>query len=87
LYLKSSMPKTKTGPLSVSASLPERHRIFLIDDHSIMREGLRRLLEAESELSVSGEASTAKQALAAIAADQPDLCSSTLHCRAPTAWS
>lgn len=67
------MPKTKTAPLPPRTSLPEQRRIFLIDDHSIMREGLRRLLEAERELSVCGEASTAKQALAAIAADQPDL--------------
>ena len=38
-----------------------------------MREGLRRLLEAEPDLTVCGDASSAKQALAAIAVDQPDL--------------
>jgi DNA-binding NarL/FixJ family response regulator len=67
------MPKTKTAPVPVRSLPPQKRRIFLIDDHSIMREGLRRLLEAESELSVCGEASTAKQALGAIADDQPDL--------------
>ncbi len=67
------MPKSKTALTLARPPAPDRRRIFLIDDHSIMREGLRRLLEAESELSVCGEASTAKQALAAIAADQPDL--------------
>jgi DNA-binding NarL/FixJ family response regulator len=56
-----------------SRSPSVRRRIFLIDDHSIMREGLRRLLEAESDLVVGGEASTAKQALAAIADEQPEL--------------
>jgi DNA-binding NarL/FixJ family response regulator len=59
--------------LSSARSTPVRHRIFLIDDHSIMREGLRRLLEAETDLVVGGEASTAKQALAAIAAELPEL--------------
>lgn len=38
-----------------------------------MRDGLRRLLEAEADLIVGGEAGTAKQALAMIAADQPEL--------------
>jgi DNA-binding NarL/FixJ family response regulator len=59
--------------LSSARSTPVRHRIFLIGDHSIMREGLRRLLEAETDLVVGGEASTAKQALAAIAAELPEL--------------
>jgi DNA-binding NarL/FixJ family response regulator len=66
------MPKPKTGHVSLAAP-PARRRVFLIDDHSILREGLRRLLEAEDDLSVCGEASTAKEAIVGITADRPDL--------------
>lgn len=38
--------------------------MFLLDDHEIVRRGLRELLEAESDIDVVGEASTAAEALA-----------------------
>jgi len=41
--------------------------ILLIDDHTLFRESLRRLLEAEPEWLVTGEFGTASAALAAIA--------------------
>ena len=37
-------------------------RVFLLDDHEIVRRGIRELLEAEDDLQVVGEASTAQQA-------------------------
>jgi two-component system, NarL family, response regulator DevR len=48
-------------------------RIFLLDDHEIVRRGLRELLEAEDDLEVTGEASTAEEALARIPATRPDV--------------
>ncbi len=48
-------------------------RIFLLDDHEIVRAGLRALLEAEDDLEVVGEAGTAEEALARIPPLQPDL--------------
>ena len=48
-------------------------RIFLLDDHEIVRRGLRELLEAEDDLEVAGEASTAEEALARIPATRPDV--------------
>jgi len=48
-------------------------KVFLLDDHEIVRRGLRDLLEAEEDLSVVGEASTAEQALGRIPATQPDV--------------
>ena len=47
--------------------------IFLLDDHEIVRRGLRDLLEAEDDLHVVGEASTAAEALARIPATRPDV--------------
>jgi two-component system, NarL family, response regulator DevR len=48
-------------------------RIFLLDDHEIVRRGLRELLEAEDDFEVVGEASTAAEALARIPAVQPEV--------------
>src|SRR5258706_13004895 len=47
--------------------------VFLLDDHEIVRRGLRDLLEAEEDLTVVGEASTAEQALNRIPATRPDV--------------
>jgi len=38
-------------------------RILLVDDHQVMREGLRRMLELESNLEVVGETANANEAL------------------------
>jgi two-component system, NarL family, response regulator DevR len=48
-------------------------RVFLLDDHEIVRRGLRELLDAEDDLEVVGEASTADEALSRIPATRPDV--------------
>ena len=48
-------------------------RVFLLDDHEIVRRGVRDLLEAEPGLTVIGEAGTAASALARIPALKPDV--------------
>ncbi len=48
-------------------------RVFLLDDHEIVRRGVRDLLEAAGDLEVVGEASTAAEALARIPATAPDV--------------
>ncbi|WP_432534270.1 response regulator [Kineococcus arenarius] len=48
-------------------------RVFLLDDHEIVRRGLRELLESEGDLEVVGEASTAAEALRRIPAARPDV--------------
>ncbi len=48
-------------------------RVFLLDDHEIVRRGVRDLLEAEPDLTVIGEAGTAASALARIPALKPDV--------------
>jgi DNA-binding NarL/FixJ family response regulator len=47
--------------------------IYLVDDHPIVRQGLARLINQESDLIVCGEASEASQALDAVTALKPDL--------------
>jgi two-component system response regulator DevR len=48
-------------------------RVFLLDDHEIVRRGVRELLEAEDDLEVVGEADTAELALARIPPTRPDV--------------
>jgi two-component system response regulator DevR len=46
-------------------------RVFLLDDHELVREGIRSLLESDEELEVVGEAGTAEEALARIPLAKP----------------
>jgi two-component system, NarL family, response regulator DevR len=48
-------------------------RVFLLDDHEIVRRGVKELLETEGDLEVVGEAGTAAEALARIPPTRPDV--------------
>ena len=48
-------------------------RVFLVDDHEVVRDGIAGLINAEPDLEVVGEASTARQARARVAATLPDV--------------
>jgi two-component system response regulator DevR len=48
-------------------------RVFLLDDHEVVRRGLRELIEGEDDLLVVGEAGTAADALERIPATRPDV--------------
>ncbi|TXS33609.1 DNA-binding response regulator [Streptomyces sp. ms191] len=53
------------------ASAPAR--VFLVDDHEVVRRGLRDLIDDEPDMEVVGEAATAEQALARGPALRPDV--------------
>jgi two-component system response regulator DevR len=48
-------------------------RVFLLDDHEVVRLGVRDLLEAEDDIEVVGEAGTAEEALYRIPATSPQV--------------
>jgi len=48
-------------------------RVFLLDDHEIVRRGIAELIGLQSDLEVVGEAGTAQEALIRITASQPDV--------------
>jgi DNA-binding NarL/FixJ family response regulator len=48
-------------------------RIILVDDHAIVRSGYRRLLSAEADFAVVGEAATVGEANALVGRVQPDV--------------
>ncbi|MCO5971656.1 response regulator [Actinoallomurus soli] len=48
-------------------------KVFLLDDHEVVRRGVAALLESEDDITVVGEADTAERALARVPALQPDV--------------
>lgn len=51
----------------------ETIRVFLMDDHEVVRRGVAALLSAEDDIDIVGEAGTAAEALARIPAARPDV--------------
>lgn len=47
--------------------------IILVDDHAIMRDGLRHLLEEESDIEIVGEANNGREAVKTVLEHKPDI--------------
>ena len=48
-------------------------RVLIVDDHAVVRAGLRKVLESEADIEVVGEAGDAKQAVFETRATKPDV--------------
>lgn len=73
-----TMHSDVAAPSSASASVAEapsakKITVFLLDDHEVVRRGVKDLLEAEGDIAVVGEGSTAAEALARIPTLVPDV--------------
>ena len=53
--------------------IPEPIRVYLLDDHEIVRRGIRELLEADGDIVVVGESGSAAEATRRIPALRPDV--------------
>ena len=53
--------------------MTKKIRLLLVDDHAIVRSGLRMLFQAEKNIEIVGEAATGEEALAAVQELQPDV--------------
>jgi len=62
--MKISTRAPTTGP---------QRRVLIVDDHPIVRQGLRRMIEPEPDLVVCGEVQTEREARTAIRALSPDI--------------
>jgi DNA-binding NarL/FixJ family response regulator len=51
-------PRVENNPISVQPI-----RVLIVDDHQVVREGLRRMLELEKEIQVIGEAANGEEAI------------------------
>ena len=66
-YLSGKQPKMgAVGPLKII-------RVLLVDDHGIVREGLRKLIQARPDLTVVAEAANGNEAVEQTAACKPDV--------------
>ena len=48
-------------------------RLLLVDDHQVVRQGLRLFLEPDDNITIVGEASNGREALERVAELQPDV--------------
>jgi DNA-binding NarL/FixJ family response regulator len=53
--------------------MPDRIRVLIVDDHALVREGVRRILQAHDDMEVVGEAGDSPAAVAIAAREQPDI--------------
>jgi DNA-binding NarL/FixJ family response regulator len=66
------MTKEDLQPVTESTP-PRKHSVFLVDDHTMFREGLRQLIERDPDITVCGDAADASAAMEGIQATRPDL--------------
>ena len=62
-----------TKRVSLPGGTGARARLLVVDDHPLLREGLRGVIDRETDLVVCGEAENAQQAMDAVAKLRPDL--------------
>lgn len=51
----------------------EHKKILIVDDHPLLRQGIKQVIELEEDLKVTGEASSANEAIDMINRDKPDI--------------
>ena len=61
------------APVSALDTRRSRLNVLVVDDHAVVREGIRRLLGQEEDIIVVGEASSGEEAVALVARRKPDL--------------
>ena len=59
--------------------MPMKVRVLIVDDHPLLRDGLRQALERESNVAVAGDASTGREALQRVKETTPDLVLLDMH--------
>jgi len=67
----TTTPAEATTPAGAAATDVATIDLVLVDDHAIVRQGLRSVLEREADLRVVGEAGTSAQAMAVVAGCRP----------------
>jgi DNA-binding NarL/FixJ family response regulator len=63
----------KSGARASGEQRPEKRRVLIVDDHPIVRQGLRLMINGEPDLEVCGEAQSEREARTAIRQLEPDV--------------
>jgi DNA-binding NarL/FixJ family response regulator len=72
--IESQTPKSPTRPARTAATKPSpKITTLLVDDHTLIRQGVRVLLEAEDDIAVVGEAQDGRQAVEMAKKLRPDV--------------
>ena len=71
--MATKLEHPKNGAGGVDETITGVIRLVLVDDHELVRHGLKALIEAEPDLEVVGEAATAEEAVRRIGFDEPDV--------------
>lgn len=69
---------------TASETKPARRKVLLVDEHRVLREGLREFINAEPDLAVCGVAEYAPQALAEVEVAKPDMVITSLFLKGKT---
>ncbi|MEM6785366.1 MAG: response regulator transcription factor [Bacteroidota bacterium] len=64
---------SSSGRAASNGGASDTRQVILVDDHPVVRQGLMRLVNLETDLAVTGEASSAEEALALLEAQTFDL--------------
>ena len=69
----ADQPAGKPGGNAGETQAAARSRVFIVDDHTMFREGLRQLIDHEAGLMVCGDAADSMEALRGIRESDPDI--------------
>ena len=70
--MKTTTTTSKSNSVP-EGSAPDRKRIAIVDDHTMMREGLKQFINAEADMEVCWAAGSVAEALAALERARPDM--------------
>jgi DNA-binding NarL/FixJ family response regulator len=67
------LPTSAAAASLASPAIPDKTRVLLVDDHPLLRQGLKLVIERQSRYQVCGEADSAPRALEMVGKFKPDL--------------
>src|SRR5947209_17066245 len=70
---RMTTPKLSANGDSQSRIASQAHKVLLIDDHPIMRQGLAALIDQQSDLKVCGMGENLHEAMSLVASAKPEL--------------
>src|SRR5262245_64161698 len=70
---RSAPSKARGRPYTSRPRMPDPIRVLIVDDHAVVREGLRNFLDLQDGMEIAGEAGDGAEGLALAAELQPDV--------------
>jgi DNA-binding NarL/FixJ family response regulator len=77
--LLAALPERRGDPEPIRPISREHVRVFVVEDHPVVREGLRRVLEIDGDIAVAGTAQTLAEAVLSLGQVRPGVIVCDLH--------